>query len=53
MPQMMPMNWILLMIYFTALTYMFIMMTFFLSLNNKPTTTQKSISTLKNLNWKW
>nr|YP_009946924.1 ATP synthase F0 subunit 8 [Stenopsyche angustata]QOH91242.1 ATP synthase F0 subunit 8 [Stenopsyche angustata] len=53
MPQMMPMNWIILMLYFTILTYIFISMTFFLSLNNKPLTPQKNASQLKTLNWKW
>nr|ALO76618.1 ATP synthase F0 subunit 8 [Lema sp. LEM01] len=51
MPQMAPLNWISLMIYFVMLLYMFNMMNYFINLFLP----KKSFIKIKNLklNWKW
>nr|ATN23520.1 ATP synthase F0 subunit 8 [Neolema sp. EMHAU-15071012] len=51
MPQMAPLNWISLMIYFIILFYMFNMINFYINIYNP----KKFIINKKNikLNWKW
>nr|ALO70711.1 ATP synthase F0 subunit 8 [Metopsia clypeata] len=53
MPQMAPMSWLTLFIFFTMIFFMFNMINYFSFLYNKPQTiiNKKSIKTL--LNWKW
>nr|QZK22172.1 ATP synthase F0 subunit 8 [Amitermes sp. QLD_277] len=52
MPQMMPMEWMMLYITFLATFLMFNIMNYFIQSPNKQTKTKKIISMHK-INWKW
>nr|YP_009689568.1 ATP synthase F0 subunit 8 [Paratrichobius longicrus]QEG77647.1 ATP synthase F0 subunit 8 [Paratrichobius longicrus] len=52
MPQMSPMNWILLMIMFSMIFFFFLMINYF-SFNPKMPSFLKSNFKTKKMNWKW
>nr|YP_010254294.1 ATP synthase F0 subunit 8 [Micromus paganus]QTZ19021.1 ATP synthase F0 subunit 8 [Micromus paganus] len=52
MPQMSPLSWILLFIYFIVMLLMFCVMNYFLTYYTTPLSTKKSFNKIS-LNWKW
>nr|QRV62430.1 ATP synthase F0 subunit 8 [Graptodytes pietrii] len=52
MPQMAPMNWIILYMMFSIIFILFNFMNFYIFMINKNTNKQKNIFK-KNFNWKW
>nr|AQP28251.1 ATP synthase F0 subunit 8 [Microtermes sp. BDIT8-M2B] len=53
MPQMMPMEWMMLYIMFLATFLMFNIMNYFNQPPSKTTTTNKKMVTTNKMNWKW
>nr|QXN53076.1 ATP synthase F0 subunit 8 [Hemerobius simulans] len=52
MPQMSPLSWILLFIYFIALLLLFCIYNYFIIIYKNPSASKKSFSKIS-LNWKW
>nr|YP_010947335.1 ATP synthase F0 subunit 8 [Mustilizans shennongi]WGO62367.1 ATP synthase F0 subunit 8 [Mustilizans shennongi] len=54
MPQMMPINWIISLIFFLFIFLIFNMMNYYiLNFNNKMNPSMKIKKIINNLNWKW
>nr|YP_009471351.1 ATP synthase F0 subunit 8 [Sibylla pretiosa]AVE15497.1 ATP synthase F0 subunit 8 [Sibylla pretiosa] len=52
MPQMMPLNWLMLFSFFSILLILFNVMNYYMSIN-KSTSLSSSKTTIKILTWKW
>nr|UFZ13076.1 ATP synthase F0 subunit 8 [Protohermes similis] len=52
MPQMAPINWLLLFILFSIILILFNIMNYYITMPNSPETSSKSFK-LNSLNWKW
>nr|QXF68533.1 ATP synthase F0 subunit 8 [Yersinia mexicana] len=53
MPQMMPLNWMTLFIYFSTLLILFNIMNYYTTINKSASIKKSSKTTLKPLYWKW
>nr|YP_001542719.1 ATP synthase F0 subunit 8 [Anabrus simplex]ABM89639.1 ATP synthase F0 subunit 8 [Anabrus simplex] len=53
MPQMMPMNWLILFFMFSSTLILFAIMNYYIFLYNIPSPTSKPSLTSNSMNWKW
>nr|QII41353.1 ATP synthase F0 subunit 8 [Oreta fuscopurpurea] len=53
MPQMMPINWLIMFFFFLIIFIIFNVMNYYIYFNSNNTNFKKNYSQMKNLYWKW